>query len=242
MKKFLAFVLAAMMLMAFAVPVLAEGETFLWDNFDDRDPNAKPELAPNGVNMWWDNWANLRAKNEEGAIKIDYRPKAFDPEDYDSEADYFAHAADWMGNWGEAVNMWALDGISFCKYLTIRIKGAEGGEENKLIMDWHPEDSKFYAARFSDLVLADGTHPAITTEWQDLVIDLEASGFPGMTNAFHIRAFAKCVIWLDEITFSEAVAPVDATSQETILGGMTVPETGKPGDLPIQQFVAELGE
>ncbi|MDO5327248.1 MAG: hypothetical protein Q4G00_11085 [Clostridia bacterium] len=242
MKKFLAIILAAMMLLAVAAPALAEGETFLWDNFDDRDPNAKPELAPNGVNMWWDNWANLRAKNEEGAIKIDYRPKAFDPEDYDSEADYFAHAADWMGNWGEAVNMWALDGISFCKYLTIRIKGAEGGEENKLIMDWHPEDSKFYAARFSDLVLADGTHPAITTEWQDLVIDLEASGFPGMTNAFHIRAFAKCVIWLDEITFSEAVAPVDATSQETILGGMTVPETGKPGDLPIQQFVAELGE
>ena len=44
-----------------------------------------------------------------------------------------------MGNWGEAVNMWALDGISYCKYLTIRVKGAEGGEENKLIMDWHPK-------------------------------------------------------------------------------------------------------
>ena len=96
------------------------------------------------------------------------------------------------------------------------------------------------AARFSDLVLADGTHPVITTEWQDLVIDLEASGFPGMTNAFHLRAFAKCVIWLDEITFSEAVAPVDATSQQTILDGMTVPETGKPGDLPIKDFLAEL--
>ena len=135
-----------------------------------------------------------------------------------------------------------VDGISFCKYLTIRIKGEAGGEENKLIMDWHPEDSKFYAARFSDLVLADGSHPVITTEWQDLVIDLEASGFPGMTNAFHIRAFAKCVIWLDEITFSEAVAPVDATSAETILAGMTVPETGKPADLPIKDFVAELGE
>ncbi|MBR3105626.1 MAG: hypothetical protein IKH30_00420, partial [Clostridia bacterium] len=157
MKKFLAILLAAMMLLAVAAPALAEGEVFLWDNFDDRDPNSKPELAPNGVNMWWDNWANLRAKNEDGAIKIDYRPKAFDPEDYDSEDDYFAHAADWMANWGEAVNMWALDGISWCKYLTIRIKGAEGGEENKLIMDWHPEDSKFYAARFSDLVLADGS-------------------------------------------------------------------------------------
>ena len=240
MKKFLAVVLAAMMLLAVAAPALAEGETFLWDNFDDRDPNSKPELAPNGVNMWWDNWANLRAKNEDGAIKIDYRPKAFDTEDYENEEEYFARAADWMANWGEAVNMWALDGISYCKYLTIRVKGAEGGEEAKLIMDWHPEDSKFYAARFSDLVLADGSHPAITTEWQDLVIDLEASGFPGMTNAFHIRAFAKCVIWLDEITFSEPVAAIDASSQESILAALTAEETGKPGDLPIKDFLAEL--
>ena len=240
MKKILSLILAALLLIAAAAPVLAEGEVFLWDNFDDRDPNAKPEYGPNGVNIWWDNWANLRAKNEDGAIKIDYRPKAYDPDDYDTEEEYFAHAGDWMGNWGEAVNMWALDGISFCKYLTIRVKGAEGGEEAKLIMDWHPEDSKFYAARFSDLVLADGTHPVITTEWQDLVIDLEASGFPGMTNAFHIRAFAKCVIWVDEISFCEAVSPVDASSQQTILDGMTVPETGKPGDLPIQEYLAEL--
>ena len=145
-----------------------------------------------------------------------------------------------MANWGEAVNMWALENISYCKYLNIRIKGAEGGEENKLIMDWHPEDSKYYAARFSDLVLADGSHPAITTEWQDLVIDLEASGFPGMTNAFHIRAFAKCVIWLDEISFSEAVAPIDASGPDTILAGLTAPETGKPGDLPIKDYLAEL--
>ncbi len=211
--------------------------TFLWDNFDDRDPNNKPELGPNGVNIWWDNWANLRAKNEDGAIKLDYRPKAYDPEDYETEEEYFAAAGDWMGNWGEAVNMWALDGISWCKYLTIRIKGEAGGEETSLIMDWHPEDSKFFAARFSDLVLADGSHPVITTEWQDLVIDLEASGFPGMTNAFHIRAFAPCVIWIDEIVFSEPLAPIDATSAETILAGMTVPETGKPADLPIKEYL-----
>ena len=121
MKKFLAIMLAAMMLLAVAAPVLAEGEVFLWDNFDDRDPNAKPDLAPNGANLWWDNWANLRAKNEEGAIKLDMRPKAYDSEDYETEDEYFAHAADWMANWGEAVNMWALDGISFCKYQNIRI-------------------------------------------------------------------------------------------------------------------------
>ena len=99
-------------------PAPAAADSFLWDNFDDRDPNNKPELGPNGVNIWWDNWANLRAKNEDGAIKIDYRPKAYDPEDYDSEEDYYAHSGDWMGNWGEAVNMWAMDGISFCKYVT----------------------------------------------------------------------------------------------------------------------------
>ena len=74
------------------------------------------------------------------------------------------------------------------------------------------------------------------------MIDLEASGFPGMTNAFHIRAFARCVIWLDEITFNEAVAPVDSTSSETIQAGLTAPETGKPGDLPIKDYVAELNK
>ena len=102
-------------------PAPAAAEAFLWDNFDDRDPNNKPELAPNGVNIWWDNWANLRAKNEDGAIKLDMRPKAFDPEDFESEADYYAHAADWMANWGEAVNMWALDGISWPSVLRSRM-------------------------------------------------------------------------------------------------------------------------
>lgn len=110
MKKFLAFLLSLTMVFAMAAVAFAEGETYLWDNFDDRDPNAKPELAPNGAHLWWDNWANLRAKNEDGALKLDMRPKAYDPEDYDSEDDYYAHAADWMANWGEAVDMWGLDG------------------------------------------------------------------------------------------------------------------------------------
>ena len=89
MKKFLAFLLSLTMVFAMAAVAFAEGETYLWDNFDDRDPNAKPELAPNGVHLWWDNWANLRAKNEDGALKLDMRPKAYDPEDYDSEDDYY---------------------------------------------------------------------------------------------------------------------------------------------------------
>ena len=75
MKKFLAFLLSLTMVFAMAAVAFAEGETYLWDNFDDRDPNAKPELAPNGVHLWWDNWANLRAKNEDGALKLDMRPR-----------------------------------------------------------------------------------------------------------------------------------------------------------------------
>ena len=215
-------------------------DVFQWDDFTDRDPNNKPELAPNGANMWWDNWANLRAGVDGGVAQIQYRPKAFDPEDYDDEDDYYARAGDWMGNWGEAINMWALEGISYCKYLTIRVKGEAGGEENKLLMDWHPEDSKFYAARFSDLVLADGGKATITTDWQDLKIDLEASGFPGMTNALHIRAFAECTIYLDELYFSEPLSPIDSTSTETIVSGFSVPETGKPADLPIRSYVEAL--
>ena len=78
----------------------------------------------------------LRARSK-GMFKIDYRPKEYDPEDYDNEEDYYARAGDWMGNWGEAIDMWAMENIPFCKYLTIRVKGAEGGEENKPIMDWH---------------------------------------------------------------------------------------------------------
>lgn len=49
MKKFLAFLLSLTMVFAMAAVAFAEGETYLWDNFDDRDPNAKPELAPNGA-------------------------------------------------------------------------------------------------------------------------------------------------------------------------------------------------
>ena len=62
-----------------------------------------------------------------------------------------------------------------------------------------------------------------------------------MTNAFHIRAFAPCVIWVDEIYFSEPVAPVDTTDSSTIQAGMTAAETGKPADLPIRDYLADLG-
>ena len=53
MAEHFAFLLALTMVFAVTASVLAEGETYLWDNFDDRDPQAKPDLAPNGAHLWW---------------------------------------------------------------------------------------------------------------------------------------------------------------------------------------------
>jgi hypothetical protein len=240
MKKTLGLLLA--LLLVITAVGLAAGEQiqFPWDDFTGRDPQNKPDTAPNGVSIWWDNWANLRAASEDGIVQIDFRPKPFDEDDYDDEDDYYARAADWMGNWGEAVNMWALEGISYCKYLTIRMSGDEGGEEDKLLLHMQPEDGPSYVKRFADLVTRDGGTVNITTDMQDIVIDLEASGFPGMTNRMHIRAFARCIISLDEIYFSEPVAPIDATSRETILAGISVEANGNPADLPIKEYVEAL--
>ncbi|MCL2810774.1 MAG: hypothetical protein FWD25_02675 [Clostridia bacterium] len=239
MKKTLSLVLAFLLVFACAASSLAS-EVFPWNDFTGRDPQNKPELAPNGMNIWWDNWANLRSSNEDDVIQIQFRPREFDPDDYDDEDDYFARAADWMGNWGEAINMWALEDIAYCKYFTIRMSGGEGGEENKLILHFQPEDGPSFVKLFSELVTADGGNVVITTEMQDIVIDLEASGFPGMTNRMHIRAFAPCVISLDELYFSEPIALIDTTSQETILGGFTVEAIGNPADLPIKDYLAAL--
>jgi len=213
---------------------------FVWNEFGGRDPHNRPATSANGAPIWWDNWANLRANTGDTSVQIEFRPSAFDPEDFDDYDDYFARANDWMGNWGEAIDMWSLDRISFTRYMTIRMAGAAGGEENRLLLHFVPEDGPSFVARFSDLVVQGGGNAAITTDMQDIVIDLQASGFPGMTNRMHIRAFAECTIYLGSIYFHGSVAPVDTTDRDTILGGMTVAEIGNPASLPIRDFIAEL--
>ena len=46
MKKFLAFLLPLTMVFAMAAVAFAEGETYLWDNFDDRDRMPSLSLRP----------------------------------------------------------------------------------------------------------------------------------------------------------------------------------------------------
>jgi hypothetical protein len=72
------------------------------------------------------------------------------------------------------------------------------------------------------MVTRGGDNVQITTEMQDIVIDLEASGFPGMTNRMHIRAFAGCTITIGEMAFSAPSKPIADT--DDILAGFTTPE------------------
>ena len=213
---------------------------FPWNNFAGRDPHNRPERSVNGAPIWWDNWANLRANAEGDYVRIEFRPGAFDPEDFDDYDDFFARANDWMGNWGEAIDMWSLDNISYTRYMTIRMRGAEGGEENRIMLHFQPNDGPSFVARFSDLVVRGGGNVEIITETQDIVIDLQASGFPGMTNRMHIRAFAECTIHLYEIYFHGVVGPIDTSDNDTIHAGFTVEPIGNPADLPIREFIDEL--
>ena len=67
-------------------------ESFLWDDFQDRDPEHMPEVGPNGASIRETSWENVRAKNDGGALKLDMRPPAFDGKTYESEDAYYAHA------------------------------------------------------------------------------------------------------------------------------------------------------
>ncbi|MBQ6891947.1 MAG: hypothetical protein IJN47_04970, partial [Clostridia bacterium] len=78
-------------------------ESFLWDDFQDRDPEHMPEVGPNGASIRESSWKNVRAKNDGGALKLDMRPPAFDGKTYESEDAYYAHADEWMADWGETV-------------------------------------------------------------------------------------------------------------------------------------------
>ncbi|MDR2599252.1 MAG: hypothetical protein LBC73_03150 [Oscillospiraceae bacterium] len=199
--------------------------TFIWNDFNGYDPSDVATgdfaLVTTGIARWWANLYNLDASMDGGALRIEFEPAVFDADD-----------VSWMGNWGEAINMWALPGISYCKYFVIRMAGAAGGEEDSLILHFQPEDGPSYVARFADLVTADGGNVVITTDMQDIIIDLEASGFAGMTNRMHIRAFKPCTIIIDELYFFSAVGLIDSDNP---LAGMP-PEIGPLGDLPIADW------
>ncbi len=212
MKKVIFTAFLAVLLVV-SMTVLASAGTipsdaFLFDDFSQprgMNTNDKPAHNGAGLQCWWHNFNAGEVKNKEcelkdGILKIVY---GFDMED---DVVYT------WGNWGEAFDIHCTDstgtrGDPNCqdyKYFHITIKGAKGGEEKVLIFNPAPEDDDNYSLFFDQLVLADGSHPKITTEWQTLKIDLAASGMPQVFNRFHIRSIKDGVtIYLDELYWTE---------------------------------------
>lgn len=210
MKKIFAVALFVIMLLT-AVPVFAgdiPSDAFIFDNFSTTrgmNTNDKPADNGSGLQCWWHNFNAGEVKNkecslEDGILKIVY---GFDMEDGEVNT---------WGNWGEAFDIHCTDqtgtkGDPNCqdyKYFNITIKGAVGGEEKILIFNPAPEDDDNYSSYFDQLVLADGSHPKITKEWQTLKIDLAASKMPQVFNRFHIRSIKDgATIYLDELYWTE---------------------------------------
>lgn len=208
MKKIIATtVLVVMLLTSLSVFSFAgniPSDAFLFDNFSTArgmNTNDKPADNGAGAQCWWHNLNAGEVKNKEcsltdGVLKVVY---GFDMAD--------GEVFTW-GNWGEAFDIHCTDqtgtkgdpNAQDYKYFNITIKGAVGGEEKILIFNPAPEDDDNYSLYFDQLVLADGSHPKITKEWQTLKIDLAASGMPQVFNRFHIRAVKDgATIYLDEL-------------------------------------------
>lgn len=196
MKKFIAIALFVIMLLT-TMPVFATSsgipsDAFIFDDFSSTrgmTTNDKPADNGHGLQCWWHNFNAGEVKNKQcsltdGVLKVVYGFSMTDGE------------VDTWGNWGEAFAVPCTDqtgvkGDPNCqdyKYFNITIKGAVGGEEKILIFNPAPEDDDSYSCYFDQLVLADGSHPKITTAWQTLKIDLAASKMPQVFNRFHIRS------------------------------------------------------
>lgn len=212
MKKIiLTAVLVIMLVTSLSVPSFASeipADAYVFDDFTvTRGMNTNDKPADNGYGLqcWWHNFNAGEVKNKEcsltdGILKVVY---GFDMED--------GEVYTW-GNWGEAFAVPCTDstgtkGDPACqdyKYFNITIKGEVGGEEKILIFNPAPEDEDAYSLYFDQLVLADGSSPKITTEWQTLKIDLVASGMPQVFNRFHIRSIKDgATIYLDELYWTD---------------------------------------
>ncbi len=243
MKKTIALVLTLVLAFALSITAFAAPDgAVIWDDMSTQNGATAPADAA-GRPVYWGNYANLRGSVADGILTLDYRPEAYDPADTDalwtSEEEYYSFAGDWAGNFGNAMDIWNTPGLQLQKYLNIVVKGAAGGEESALILNMHPDDKIWYTKFFTDLVLADGGSPKITTEWQTLTIDLEKSGFPGMTNAMHIFAYKPANISIDEIYFTEPTGTAIDTTDPSSQFPAGVDENGITlGEYLVEQFKA----
>jgi hypothetical protein len=139
-----------------------------------------------GIAIYWMQMSNAVAKIENNALKLQM---------------------DGNGWFGEGA---ALKDPTY-KFIIIKVKGEKGGEEKTLSLN---PDAKG-GVKYTDLKGADGKPvPAITKEYQNIVIDIEKSGFkiPEGFEAMHFNNVDPITIYIDEIYISKDGKPTDFSS------------------------------
>lgn len=198
-KGIAALLIVFMLALALGIPAMAAEGDLVYDNYDRADLK---DFAGSGSNAAWaDGNAGKSVSLDGNALKLEFG------------------SAGWFGTGG------GIDASPY-KYLIIRAKGAAGGEGAAFNLNYAVgPDVKNTDKSFSDLVGPSGDKiPAITTEYQDLVIDLAGNGIDKGIQGFHFNFHdgASGTLWIDSISFSNtdssaAAAPSDdnvATSEE----------------------------
>lgn len=190
-----------------------------------------------GITIYWMQYnANTKPSIVDDALKLEF-------------------GGDGEGWFGQGGSIKSEDGY---KYLVMRVKGEAGGEET--LVGINPDARHPQAVAFADLVDPDGNPLTITTEWQDLIIDMEKSELNSRLyekgfEALHFNSFGACTIYIDEIylmqTYDLANEPVwtgmGASAGAINPDELDVPEgttTAAPYTLaaPYTGSLAELGE
>ncbi|MFC5530223.1 sortase B protein-sorting domain-containing protein [Cohnella yongneupensis] len=185
-RKLLAsFVLVFMLALAMGLSAMAADGDLVYDNYNRTDLKAFDEGSKAA-------WADGNGAIDGNALKIAYGSEG------------------WFGTGG------GIDASTY-KYLVFRIKGAAGGEGDAFNLNYAaPSGVKNTNKSFSDLVGPSGDKiPAITTEYQDIVIDLAASGIDSDIQGFHFN-FHKDVsgsLWIDTITFTNTAPNAPAAEE-----------------------------
>lgn len=169
---------------------LAEAkDIMLLDDYNRSDlgvtGNGGAYNTPNtvGIAIYWIQMANTKAQIDNNALRISM------------------DANGWFGE-GAAIKDPAF------KYIIMKIKGEKGGEEKFLSINPDAKGLK----KFTELQGPDGKAlPAITKDYQNIVIDIEKSGLPIPEGfeAMHFNNTEALTVYIDEIYLSKDGIPVD---------------------------------
>ena len=194
MKKALRLSLALIVLVnVFIVSgmAMAASDELVFDNYDRA---ALADFAGSEVGAQWTGGdAGKGATIDNNALKLEFA------------------SSGWFGTGG------GVDASTF-KYLKIRVKGAAGGEGESLDLNYAVGEAvKTTGVPFSALISASGDPvPAVTKDYQDILIDLVANKIEKGIQALHFNFHegSSGTIWIDSISFTnEGPAKVEAAPE-----------------------------